>query len=116
MNPLIVSGHAPSERVRTTSHRLSKLYIDGVGWNSIHAASGQRVSWKRRSPARRTVSLRGSKRTKKEKNSTADRRMRAARSGFSAFASMKSTIGRLGGAEPEPRSLSATGDPTGLQC
>src|SRR5438876_2097158 len=90
MKPAILSGHGPGPRV-VTSHRFSKLHIDGSGWKSIHAASGQRLSSKRSRAATRTVSLSGNSTMQHEKAMIAH--TSASRSGRSRFAATNSQIG-----------------------
>src|SRR3989475_2499709 len=94
MKLAILSGHGPGPRV-VTSHRFSKLYIDGSGWKSIHAASGQRLSSKRSRAATRTFSLSGNSTMQHEKAIIAATSTSASRSGRSRFAATNSQIGSV---------------------
>src|SRR5207245_1973472 len=96
MKPAIISGHGPGPRV-VTSHRFSKLYIDGSGWKSIHAASGQRLSSNRSRAATRTFSLSGNSTMQHEKAMIAETSASASRSGRSRFAATNSKIGSVTG-------------------
>src|SRR2546428_3521126 len=94
MKPATLSGHGPGPRA-VTSHRFSKLYIDGSGWKSIHAASGQRLSSKRSRAATRTFSLSGNSTMQHEKAMIADTSASASRSGRFRFAATNSQIGSV---------------------